>query len=407
MKRIWIINHYAEPPDGGKYLRHFNFAKTLKSRGYDIDIFTASTIHRTNINKSVSGKTYTTENIEGVPFHFISTRSYNGNGLDRAMNMVDYFFGVQKAIKDFPAPDVIYTSGPHPLAWLAAKRIGKKTGAKLIVETRDLWPETFVAMGRLDKSNLLVKCLYRLEKNIYQEADELIFTMAGGKDYVSEIGIDTRKVHYINNGIKLEDFNENIEKYPYTNKLYSGYDGFKAVFTGAIGKANRVDSIIEAFKIIKDRGYEDLRLYLFGHGTEIEELKKLTESYGMDNVFFMGKVDKYYIPSILSQASLNILSLGHMPELFKYGLSPNKLFEYFASGVPTVSNVDCGYDLVEKYRVGISTQGQSNEALAEGILKFYNMPKEEYKEYSKNACLAAESYDFEILTDKLVEVIEK
>lgn len=30
MKTVWIINHYAEPPEVGKYLRHFNLLENLK-----------------------------------------------------------------------------------------------------------------------------------------------------------------------------------------------------------------------------------------------------------------------------------------------------------------------------------------------------------------------------------------
>lgn len=50
MKRIWILNHYGEPPKIGTNTRHYKFALELIKRGYDIRIFTSSTIHRTNIN---------------------------------------------------------------------------------------------------------------------------------------------------------------------------------------------------------------------------------------------------------------------------------------------------------------------------------------------------------------------
>ncbi len=42
MKRIWIINHYGEPPTVGKYIRHYKFASELIKRGYDVQIFAAS-----------------------------------------------------------------------------------------------------------------------------------------------------------------------------------------------------------------------------------------------------------------------------------------------------------------------------------------------------------------------------
>ena len=124
----------------------------------------------------------------------------------------------------------------------------------------------------------------------------------------------------------------------------------------------------------------------------------------MDNLIFKGRVDKKYIPFILSKGNLNII-VGKDINLYKYGLSPNKIFDYFASGRPVLSNVECGYDLLEKYNCGITVKGDSPKALADGILKFYNMPKEEYNKYCQNALKASEDFDFKTLTDKLEEVI--
>lgn len=404
MKKIWIINHYAEPPEGGKYLRHFNFAKKLIERGYDVTIFTASTIHNTKINNTDGKSPYLINEIEGVKFVFIKSDSYFGNGKARVKNMLQYYFGVKKAYVDFENPDVIYTSGPHPLAWLAAKHIAKRSNAKLLVETRDLWPETFVAMGRFSKNHPVALILYAIEKNVYKAADRLIFTFPGGDEYVKNLGIDTSKVRYINNGIDLNEFKA-AKEIRFEDERYEG-DDFKVIFTGAMGRANAVDSLVKAAEIIQNRGISNIKVYLFGHGTEEEELKKHVSDNGLNNVVFMGKVEKKYIPNILSRADLNILSLAHLPGLFKYGLSPNKLFEYFASGKPIISNVECGHDLLEKYGAGYTVKPIDPNYLAEGILDFYNMPKSEYDKYSQNALKAAQDFDFEILTDRLVDAIE-
>ncbi|MDO5718671.1 MAG: glycosyltransferase family 4 protein [Tissierellia bacterium] len=405
MKRIWIINHYAEPPSRGKYLRHFYFAKKLISRGYDVKIFTASTIHNTEVNNTDGISPYIQKNIEGVDFIFVRTSDYFGNGKARVKNILDYYFGVQKAVKDFGEVDVVYSSGPHPLSWLAAKKIAKRKNSKLIIETRDLWPETFVAMGTMKKYNPIAIFLYALEKNIYKAADRLIFTFPGGSEYIEKIGLDSSKVAYVNNGIDLNEFNEK-KKNIYEIEEYNNFRGFKAVFTGAIGRANNIESIVKAAEILKSRDNPNIKIFIFGYGTEEEKLKKYVKDNDLDNIKFMGRVDKKYIPDILSKSDLNILTLGHMPELFKYGLSPNKLFEYFASGKPTISNVECGYDLLEKYGSGITVESEDPEKFADGILKFYNMSVDEYDKYCKNALKAAADFDFEILTDRLIEIIE-
>ncbi len=47
--KIWLIHHYADPPEGGKFLRHFNFSKEWIKRGHKVHVFAASTIHNTSI----------------------------------------------------------------------------------------------------------------------------------------------------------------------------------------------------------------------------------------------------------------------------------------------------------------------------------------------------------------------
>ncbi|GAQ24565.1 glycosyltransferase family 4 protein [Tepidanaerobacter syntrophicus] len=403
MKNIWILNHYAKPSGG----RHYKFAENLIKRGYNVKIFCASTVHNSNQNMITDSRKYLYELHNDVPFIIIRARNYKGNGAERIKNMIDYTAGLMSVSKKFDTekPDVIYASSPHPLTWLAGYKLSKRYGAKFIVETRDLWPETFVAMGKMSKNSIPAKILYKIEKFIYQKADKLIFTFPGGKDYVESIGLDSSKVRYINNGVDLEEFNQNKTRYVLEDEDLGDDSTFKVLFTGAIGEANAIYRIVDAAKIFIDKGIEDIKFYIFGDGPEKEKLQNRVQEDKVTNVIFKGRVDKRYVPSILSRADLNIFCLEYLPNLFKYGLSPNKMFEYFASGHPIVSNVECGYDMLEKYKCGITVKGGSAEALAEGILKFYNMPKEEYDTYCNNALKAARDFDFKILTDKLEEVI--
>ena len=110
--KIWIVNHYADPPEGGKYLRHFHFAKELISRGHEVMIFTASTIHNTRMNLAREGK-IVEKNYEGVPYVFVPVRNYSSLK-SRAVNMLEYTFRLPKAMKAHYKPNVIYASSPHP-----------------------------------------------------------------------------------------------------------------------------------------------------------------------------------------------------------------------------------------------------------------------------------------------------
>ena len=403
MKNIWILNHYASELGG----RHYKFAENLIKRGYNVKVFAASTMHNTDKNRINDSRKYIYKEVNGIPFIFIKACDYIGNGKKRIKNMLGYATGLMYISKKFDSekPDIVYASSVHPLTWIAGYRLAKRYNAKFIVETRDLWPETLVVMDKIKRNSIPAKMLYILEKFIYKKADKLIFTFPGGKDYVESIGLDTSKVRYINNGVDQEEFNENKTNYVFEDNDLDDTDIFKIVFAGAIGKANAIKRIIDVAEILIHKNIKNIKFIIFGDGPEKENLEKYIRDNDINNVIFKGKVDKKYISNILSKTNLNILCLEYLPNLFKYGLSPNKMFDYFASGKPIISNAECRYDMLKQYNCGITVKGGSAEALAEGILKFYNMPKEEYDTYCQNALKAAQDFDFKILTDKLEKVI--
>ena len=404
MQNIWILNHYANTSGG----RHYKFAESLIKYGFNVKVFRASTVHNTGKNTIIGPQKHLCEVYNGIPFILIKARNYVGNGKERVKNMVDYARGLLSVSKKFDdeKPDVIYASSVHPLTWLSGYKLAKRYNAKFIVETRDLWPETLIAMGAIKKTSISARLLYALEKFIYKKADKLIFTFPGGKDYVQSIGLDCSKVININNGVDIEEFNINREKFEYNDADLDCRSTFKILYTGSMGQANELSYLIKAAEIIKRKNIKDIKFILFGDGYQKKELEEYTKKASLDNVVFKGKVGKEFIPSILSKSALNMFT-GKYIYLYKYGLSLNKMFDYFASGKPTLSNVECGYDLLKKYNCGLTVKGGSPDALAEGILKFYHMPKKEYDTYCQNALMAAEEFDYKVLVKKLIEVIEE
>src|SRR5699024_2615995 len=90
----------------------------------------------------------------------------------------------------------------------------------------------------------------------------------------------------------------------------------------------------------------------------------------------------------------------------KYGASLNKLFEYFASGKPVLSDCLFGYDLVDKYNAGIVVENGDAIMIANRILEIKNMQEQDYLSLCNNALKAAMDYDFKNLTSKLINTIE-
>ncbi|HBN06388.1 MAG TPA: hypothetical protein DD434_11475 [Bacteroidales bacterium] len=234
--------------------------------------------------------------------------------------------------------------------------------------------------------------------------------MEGGKNYIFHKGwdndVDVDKVSYINNGIDLEEFKYNKENEIYVDKDLDDELIFKVLYTGSMGQANALDYIIKSAEIIQNKDIKDIKFILFGDGYQRKQLEEYVLEKNIKNVIFKYTVEKKYIPYILSRGNLNVFT-GQNIGLYKYGLSLNKLFDYMASGKPTISNINCCFDLLLKYNCGITVSSGSAEELAKGILKFYNMPKEEYNKYCSNAIKAANDFDFNELTKKLINIIVK
>ncbi len=397
--KIWIINHYGEVPPQGNYLRQFRFSKELQKMGHEVEMFSASTVHNSTYNHSKDSRPFKKVVIEGVPVTFIKCRNYKGNGKDRVLNILDYFFGVQKATKNLAAPDIVYSSSPHPLNWLAADRIAKRSGAKHVAETRDLWPETFVMLGKVGKNHPMARLLYGLERFIYQKADALIFTFPGHATYLEEMNITPKgEVYYLNNGVDLEEFDRNTLEYP-CQDLVMKSEKFKVVYTGALGLVNGMQLLIDTARLLKDE--RDLEFVIYGDGNEREILEKQAENLP---VRFMGRVEKKYIPGILDKADLTLMLTKKTPMHYKYGVSLNKLFEYMASGTPILSNIETRFDIVEDVGAGRTIGSENPEDLAKEILYFKNLSESENEKYCLRAREGAATYDFKVLSQKLEKI---
>ena len=303
-------------------------------------------------------------------------------------------------------PDIILGSSAHPLAAVLAIRLAKRFRCKSIAEVRDLWPESIVAYGIAGPHNPAVLALRRLEKWIYKKADALVFTMEGAYDYIVEQGWDKdiprSKVHYINNGVDLEQFDYNTEHFHVDDPDLDDPNTFKVVYTGSIRKVNNLGLLLDAAKCVND---PRVKFLIWGDGDEREALERRVRDEGLTNVVFKGRVEKKYIPSIVSRANLNFAH-NSFTYLFNYGISFNKLFDYFAAGQPILCDFPCRYNPVIIYGAGIEVRDTQPQEIAAVIGQLSELPAEQRRLMGANARRAAEDYDFKHLTDKLIAVIE-
>ena len=388
----------------------------MKEKNIETTVFAANELHQTGDTVDTHGKPYLRTEEEGVPFVFVKTSKYQGNGISRVKNMLSFFFGLLHISKGYAEkygrPDVIMGSSAHPLTSIAGILVAGRFHVPAIVEVRDLWPEAIFSFGKVKMNSIPGRILSAGEKWMYVHADAIVFTKEGDVDHIKEMGwdtahggkIDLRKCHYVNNGVKLSDYYQSMEKDTLDDPDLTD-DSFRVIYTGTIRPVNNVDNLLDTAKLLKK--YKDIRFLIFGGGSELPRLQKRAEEEKIENVVFKGFVEKKYIPYILSRSSVNILNYSQSRYNWSRGNSSNKLFEYMASGKPIISTVKMGYCILEKYRCGLSLEECTPKALAEMILKIHDMPKDTYAQMAENAQEGAKDFDFSVLTERLYKVIKR
>lgn len=410
--KIWIFNQYNMPPNYGHLNRHYYLGKYFKELGHEPYIFVGSFLHNLNIQLIKDKKKYVKSNTIDFNYYFIKTNSYKNSKIKRIIGMIEYYHNLLKVVKKIEKPDIIIGSSSHPLACLAAIKLGKKYHVPSIIEIRDLWPESFVQYGIIKKNNIMLPLLYLGEKWIYKKANKIIFTMEGGVDYILkkqwdiEHGgpIDIKKVYHINNGVDLKSFKIAVNEFVYNDEEIDNKVSFKVVYTGSIRRVNKIDLIVKAAECLMD--INEIIFIIFGDGDYKEELVEYVKNKNMQNIFFKGHIDKKYIPSILSKSDINIIS-GESNELFEYGISPNKLFDYFASQKPILQTFSVNYSLINKYKAGIEVIDSNEFNIAETIKKFYLMNEEIYLQYAEGSKKASEDYCYSNLSQKYLKILSE
>ena len=205
------------------------------------------------------------------------------------------------------------------------------------------------------------------------------------------------------NGVDLAVFDENRARYTVQDPDLEDPSVFKVVYTGSIRKVNHLGLLLDAAKEVTD---PRVKFLIWGDGDQRAALEQRVREEEISNVVFKGKVEKKYIPSIVSRADINLIHGGDQgKELFRFGISPNKMFDCFAAGRPILMDLPAKYNPVEQFQAGICLSSVSEIPAA--IRQIQVLSPQAYESLCGNARKAAARFDFRVLTQELMEILEK
>lgn len=362
---LWV-NHFAVAPSDGGGTRHFDLARELTARGWHVTI-AASDFH-------LHSRTYTRrpspaahdaihERIDDVDFLWLWTAPYARNDWHRATNWLSFARSLGRSAPNGTRPDVVIGSSPHLVAAHAAARLASRVGAPFVLEVRDLWPESLLAAG--GRRGPTYHALDVLARRLYARADRIVVLAHGVMDYLAQRGIDRARLVYLPNG---------ADPSPVTHRPPVPGRPFTLVYAGAHGPANGLDTVLDAAALLRDA---PVHFLLIGDGPAKPALLERARALGLAHLEFRDPVPKQAVPQLLAGADAGLMVLRDAP-LFSFGVSPNKLFDYLAAGLPVVCNVPGEVaSLLAASGAGEQAADASPRALADAILHLTGRSNEE------------------------------
>lgn len=404
---ILLINHYAGSDYHGMEFRPFYMAREWKKKGHNVTILGADFSHLRK-NNPVIDKDFQEEVIDGITYVWVKTPKYSGNGVGRIKNISTFMWKLRmnyKMVADKYKPDAVIASSTYPLDIYPAHRIAKRCDAKLCFEIHDLWPLSPMEIGGFSEKNPAIVVLQRAEDFAFKNSDVIVSILPDADKHIKERGFSTDKFVYVPNGIltgekKEAPMESTIERLQELKA--KGY--FLVGYTGNHSPANVLDTMIDAAKKTSD---DKVKYVLIGKGNVKSELIEYAKTNNVTNVEFLDPVLKDNMDNVLQLLDIGYIGLKKQ-NLFNYGVSPNKLFDYMMAARPVIYAVEASNDPVSDCNCGISVPAENPDAVVDAVMKIKSLSEEEKIKMGQNGKdYVLTNHMYEGLADKFLNALKK
>ncbi len=325
--KLLVLSQFYPPDLGAVAFRMEAIVKEMTERGHTVYVLTA-TPNRYNdykVNYPPAENNY---------IRRIQLRHKSKTILSRILGFFEFYIKVLLVKGEYKSKsiDLVISTTPYILEGLAGQKLSKYLKAKHILDVRDLWPETPIALGKINKFGLIYFILKNIEKRLYNFADFIIVTSPG---YVHHIKSITKKnnINVILNGID-ESFEklylERLEIFQPIKK-----NKVKVIYAGNIGVAQNLVTLIRAASRLDPLKYE---FTLVGSGTQLNEVKNLIKKFNLQNIQLLAPVNRESLIDLYLNHDILYLQL-HSNKYFDYVI-PSKIFEYLLFRKPIIYGLE-------------------------------------------------------------------
>lgn len=402
MKVLYLHQYFTLPTQAGG-TRSYEMAQQLIAHGHQVTMVCGLEGNAKIDLPQTKNKNICRGMVDGIDVIQISVPYSNNMGMvARAKSFVSFAWQSTKyALKE--DYDVLFATSTPLTAGIPGIIMKMFRRKKFIFEVRDLWPELPKALGMTNP--FWIGCMSILEWLSYHLADGCIGLSPGICDGIKKRSQKNKPIEMVPNGCDLDIFKPSLKEPLHLDGINA--TDKVAIFTGAHGIANGLDAVLDAAKEVKAMGREDIKFAFIGKGGVKDHLLERAKNEGLDNCMFYTPIPKMQLAKVVASATVGLMVLKNVPA-FYYGTSPNKFFDYIASGLPILNNYP-GWlaGMIKENKMGEVVEPDNAKVFAQALVRMVDDPASR-EEYSKNArAFAEKEFDREKLGGRFVAFFEK
>ena len=402
--RIQFVSNYFPPEVNAPATRLDEHARQWVKDGHAVEVLTS-------IPNFPEGEVYdgyenrfTRETRAGIDVRRVPMYvSANQGVIKRTLSYLSFMLSAIWYARRSPTPDVVAATSPQFFAAIAGWWIARYHGVPFVLEIRDLWPESVVAVGAMER-NAVIRFFERIERFLYREADRIVVVTDAFKRSIVDMGIPAEKIAVIKNGVELARWEEPLDPDRLKNMrdAYGLTDKFVASYIGTIGMAHRAEVLLEAAMQCDD---PDVVFMVVGAGAQRDALAQRQAEVQESQFLLLDKVPKEDVPYLLALTDVSVVHLRDS-DLFKTVI-PSKIFESMATRTPIVLGVRGETQaIIESAECGIPMPPEDPDALVQAVMELKRNPEQHERMAQNGYAYVHDHFERQDLAREYADLLE-
>lgn len=397
-KKIVVIANFTRLPWEKGNSRFPYIINLINKEKFDVELITSRFFHGEKKHRKDSALS---ENLD-YKITLIDEPGYKINvSIKRFLSHKIFAKNVKKYLETINKPDVIYSAIPSLDVAKVAGEYAEKNNIKFIIDIQDLWPEAFEMIFKVPiLKDLIFYPMRKKADKIYSMADSIIGV---SNTYADRAGIVNKKYKHklaVFLGTDLDYFDKSHNEH----EIITFDNVFRIAYIGTLGNSYDIKCVIDAIKILKDKGINNILFEVMGSGPLKIEFEKYAKQKGV-NCEFTGRLNYEEMVGYLCicDIAVNPIKKDSAASII------NKVGDYAAAGIPVLNTQESieYKKLVEDYQIGYNIENGNSEDLAEAIEYLYKNENLRKRLGENNRKLAEEKFDRKITYYKIKEIIEE